>query len=109
LDEVVEQRWPFLTEEVGPCQAAISTNDDQRVDAVRNQIARRPEPPLAGTEGGASGRADDGPAAVEYPADGVPRHLAYVIPTIDHPLVALIDGVDIQTVVERGSDDGPDG
>ena len=109
LDQFVQQRRPFLPEEVRAGQTAVAADDHERIDLMLDEILRGRAPPVAGAEVIRSGRADDGAALAQNAADRIPVHLADPIAAIDHALIAFVDRVHRHTAIERGADDGAHG
>ena len=101
LDQLSQQRRPFLPEQVGAGQAAIAPDDHQAVDGAFQQVFGRDQPAFAGAKCGAARGADHRAAALHDAAHVVPGHVADAIAAVDHSLVTLVDGVDRDPAVER--------
>ena len=109
LDQLAQQLRPFLAQDVGPGQAAVAADDDQAIDAVQDQVAGGFAAALPRAELRAAGGADHRAALLEDAAHRRPVHLADVLATVDHALVAFVDRVDVQVALEGGAHDGAHG
>lgn len=61
VHQLPQQSAPLLPEEVGPRQAAVSSNHAQVGDAAQHQVVRRLQASLVGTELFAAGTANHCP------------------------------------------------
>ena len=52
LDELREQSGPLGSKQVSPGERAVSAHNDEAVDSVQNEVARRLEAAVTGTEFG---------------------------------------------------------
>jgi len=99
LDELVEQRGPFGTEAVGTGERAVTTTDDEGVNAMGNEVLGGSKATLALIEGHAAGSADQGAALGEPATDVVPLHLPDQVAAADQAFVAFVDAVGIASQV----------
>ncbi len=100
---------PFLAEDVRAGQRAVAADDDQPVDPILEQVAGSRPASFGRAESFAAGRPDDGPAALQDPANRIPVHLSDVVATFHQSLVAFIDGVDFRPFIQGGAHHGPHG
>lgn len=104
--ELLQEAGPLAPEEVGARQGAVAADDDERVDPLARHVPGGREASLARAERRAAGRADDGAPLREDPADVVPTHPADPLPAVDEPLEPLLDGEDVEPLLEGRPDGG---
>ena len=98
-----EQFGPFGAEGIQPGQRAVAADHHQPVDAVHQQIAGRLQASLGGAELLAAEGTDNGAAPAENAADVIPTETPDPVPAIDHPLIALVDRVDLGSPGDGGA------
>ena len=87
-------------QDVGGCQAAVTSDDDEVIDALLDEVLRRLQASFAGAEFVASRGADDGPTLLHDAADCVPVHFLEVVAAVHQPAVALADGHHLDAEIE---------
>ena len=97
------QGGPFLAENIGACERAVTADDNQSINARLDQILCRLSAALARTEGLAARRADDRAAHLNDPADRIPIHLTDVVTIIHKSLIAFINRVYLRASIQRGT------
>jgi hypothetical protein len=107
LDKFAEQFLPFLPEQVGPGQAAVTTDHHQRVDATLDHVPGRRAPALPGAEGLGPGGADRRTAALQDAGDVGRFHPLDQLAALDEPQIALVDRIHVDAVMQGGPDHGP--
>lgn len=88
VDEFRNESTPLAAENVGPRQASVSTNDDQTVDPLEDEVLGRQEPPLSRPESLTPRGTDARTALLENSPDRTPRHLPDPVATVDESLKA---------------------
>jgi hypothetical protein len=71
-DQLFQQSGPFFAEDVGTGQAAITTADDQGIDAIDDHVLGSGQSPPPLTEGGTSGGSDKRSTFGKISSDVVP-------------------------------------
>jgi hypothetical protein len=106
LDELLEQAGPFVAESVSTGEGAVTTADDDSVNALDNQVLCGCSAALALHELHASCCADESTTFGEKPTDVLPVHLLDHVAALDKTVVALIDSEGLAVVVDGHADDG---
>jgi hypothetical protein len=101
LDQLGDQPGPLVAQPVEAGEGAVPADHHEPVDVALQEVEDGLEPPLALAHLLAPVGADDGAAAVEDRADVLPAERPDAVPAVDHPLVALVDGVDLGADAQR--------
>lgn len=105
-DELVEQRGPLGAEPVGTSQGAVSSADDEGVDAMEHHVLGGRHATASLEKGQAPGRADERASLGQPAAHVVPLHLLDVVAAADQALVAFVDGKGVAAHVDGHAHDG---
>ena len=94
---------PGQTELTAAGQRTVTTDDDEAVNAVLDEVGHRGELALAGLELHGTGGTDHGTALAENAGDVAPAELSDVVTTVDGASPSLVDGEHLRTGVDAAT------
>jgi len=105
-DQLGYQFGPFVSKNAGSCQAAITADDHEAIDIVRQQIAGGAAPPVTLHELRTTRRPNDGASLMEDAADVIPIRPYDVLAALYQAPVAFVHEEDFEISRNPGSHDG---
>ena len=109
LRQFIHQGRPFLAEHLGTGQGAVTTDDNQAIDSLLDHVGGSLAAAIARAEFLTARGSNDGASAMQDTSHRIPVHFLNAFTTFHETLIALVDGVDFRTLVQRSANHGPDG